>query len=273
MHDIVQMKYKRWTLLEVFAGQATLSFTADQSQKWTALPPQDVIYGLDLKLAEHQQILKDVIQAQQPEVITLAPPCGPWSSWQRMRKRKDLLSALRREHQPFWEFVCWVWAHQTLHHGIVVLEQPAQSDALKMPMMSRREQVYQQEVHMCQLGLVDAVSGRPHKKPTMVQMNHPAINSAAFPERKCDCEPGEHQPIEGSVRIEDPSGSGNRITVKRSTLAAQWTQEFCDWLLDGLEATLEEGAQEIRLSLHAQVPSNRMWQTVPVEVEKHRKAN
>eukprot|EP00435_Cladocopium_sp_Y103_P035928 s522_g9.t1 len=158
-------------------------------------------------------------------------------------------------------------AHQTLHHGIVVLEQPAQSDALKIPMMSRREHVFQREVHLCQLGLVDAVSGRPHKKPTVIQMNHPAITSVAFPERRCDHAPGEHQPIEGSVRVQDPS-TGRQASVERSTLAAQWTQDFCDWLLDGLEATLEEGGQEISLPLHEQVPINRIWETVPVEVEQ-----
>ena len=155
-----------------------------KSQKWTALPPQDIIYGLDLKLAEHQQILKDVIQVQQPEVITLAPPCGPWSSWQRMRKRKDLLSALRREHRPFWEFVCWVWAHQTLHHGIVVLEQPAQSDALRMPMMSRREQVYQQEVHMCQMGVSGRCQWSPTQKTNCCANEPPCYQLGSIPGKK-----------------------------------------------------------------------------------------
>jgi len=267
IYNVVKMKYKRWSLMEIFAGRATLSEMAHESERWDVLPPQDVLYGLDLTSEEHQQMLKDVIDAQKPEVITLSPPCGPWSSWQRMRKRKDILSALRREHMPFWEFVMWVWSYQTTNGRLVVLEQPAQSDALKMPLMGRRPHVYQQVVHMCKLGLVDQESGRPHKKPTAIQMNHPCINSTAFPPVVCDHKPGEHQPIEGSVSLPDPNGTGRHVSIRRSTLASRWSEEFCQWLLTGLESALEESAQKIVVPLHAQVPPNRIWETVPAEVE------
>ncbi|CAL1140460.1 unnamed protein product [Cladocopium goreaui] len=267
IYDVIKMKYKRWSLMEIFAGRATLSEMAHETGRWDVLPPQDVLYGLDLTSEEHQQMLKDVIDAQKPEVITLSPPCGPWSSWQRMRKRKDILSALRREHLPFWEFVLWVWSYQTTNGRLVVLEQPAQSDALKMPLMSRRNPVHQQVVHMCRMGLVDQVSGKPHKKPTAIQMNHPCITSTAFPPMECNHQPGEHEPIEGSVRIQDPNGTDKWISIRRSTLASRWSEEFCNWLLTGLESALEESAQQIVVPLHAKVPPNRIWETVPAEVE------
>lgn len=130
-----------------------------------------------------------------------------------MRKRKDLLNALRQEHKPFWEFVCWVWAHQNMTGGIVVLEQPAQSDAPKQPMMARRENVYEKTIHMCMLGMVDYVSGMPRKKATIIQMNNPTLLSAAFPDRVCNHTPGEHQPIEGSVFC----GIGTNRDMSRST--------------------------------------------------------
>ena len=269
IYDVIKMKYKRWSLMEIFAGRATLSEMAHETGRWDVLPPQDVLYGLDLTSEEHQQMLKDVIDAQKPEVITLSPPCGPWSSWQRMRKRKDILSALRREHLPFWEFVLWVWSYQTTNGRLVVLEQPAQSDALKMPLMSRRNPVHQQVVHMCRMGLVDQVSGKPHKKPTAIQMNHPCITSTAFPPMECNHQPGEHEPIEGSVRIQDPNGTDKWISIRRSTLASRWSEEFCNWLLTGLESALEESAQQIVFPLHAKVPPNRIWETVPAEVEQH----
>ena len=273
MYDVVQAKYKSWTILEVFAGHATLSQLAGERGCWEVLPPQDVIFGpgeqgLDLKRLDHQQILKEVIQSQRPEVITLSPPCGPWSSWQRMRKNRQVLQALRRQHKPFWDFVCWVWAFQNTHNGLAVLEQPAQSDALRTPEMSRRERVHQQRIDMCELGLVDWVSGAPHKEPTVIQMNHPMINATAFPPKICSHAPGDHQPIKGSVRIPDPDNPQRMITVKRSTLAAQWTLEFCDWVLSGLEAGLELSAQETHVALHTPTPDNRTWETVPVDVEQ-----
>ena len=72
-----------------------------------------------------------------------------------------------------------------------MLEQPEQSDALKMPRMTQRQKVYQKEVHMCRLGPVDVVSGAPHKRATAVQMNHPAICTNLFPDRICNHQPGE----------------------------------------------------------------------------------
>lgn len=217
-------------------------------------------------------MMKDVIRTQEPDVVTLSPPCGPWSSWQRMRKRKDILQALRREHLPFWEFVLWVWSFQTARGALAVLEQPRQSEALNTRPMQARDIVHEKTVDLCRLGLVDRISGAPHKKSTVVQMNHPVIETPAFPERRCECAPGDHQPIEGSVALKDPS-TGSWRSVKRSTLAAEWTPMFCHWLLDGLERALDETSMpdeqhyQSLLRLHRRNPPNRFFENVPVEVE------
>ena len=79
IYAAAHMKQRPWVLLEVFAGKATLSSMANESTKWEVLPPQDVLYGLDLKDEQHQQWLKDVIETQRPDVVLLSPPCGPWS--------------------------------------------------------------------------------------------------------------------------------------------------------------------------------------------------
>ena len=50
-------------------------------------------------------------------------------------------------------------------------------------------------------------------------------------------------------------------------MASRWSEEFCNWLLTGLESALEESAQQIVVPLHAKVPPNRIWETVPAEVE------
>eukprot|EP00435_Cladocopium_sp_Y103_P008686 s1575_g2.t1 len=270
--EVSQMKGKTLSLMEIFAGRANLSETAKQSGKWHVLPPQDKIYGLDILNPEHVEILKDVIRTQEPDVITLSPPCGPWSSWQRMRKRKDILQALRREHLPFWEFVLWVWSFQSARGALAVLEQPKQSEALHTRPMQAREEVYEKVVDLCRLGLMDRITMYPHKKPTAIQMNHPVIQTPAFPDRRCECQPGDHQPIEGSVRIRDEL-TGRLKTVRRSTLAAEWTPEFCQWLLCGLESALTETSlsemdHPSMLQLHRRTPANRFYETVPVEVEQ-----
>lgn len=180
IYDVVSEDVHKWTLLEVFAGCSKLTQQADKRAGWETLPPQDILYGIDLSTEERQEVLKDLIRTQQPDVVTLSPPCGPWSTWQRMRKRKGVLRELRRQHMPFWRFVVWVWAHQTAHGGLAVLEQPLQSEALKLSVMSERKIVCEKGINLCGLGLKDKENGKPHKKPTAIQMNHPAIQQ--FPD-------------------------------------------------------------------------------------------
>lgn len=171
LYDVLDAKsaeVDRWTLMEVFAGQAWLSTRARKRNAcWDVLPPQDTLSGgLDLLKDERIELLKDVIRAQEPDVITLAPPCGPWSAWQRLRKRKAALRELRRQHLPFWNLVAWCWEFQNFKGGLVVLEQPATSEALRLPVMTQRQNVHQRVVHVCRMGMKDRISQMPHKKPT-----------------------------------------------------------------------------------------------------------
>lgn len=262
IYEVAAAQPHPWTLLEVFAGCANLTKVANLRERWNVLPAQDIKYGLDLTLEEHQKLLKDMIEQQRPDVISLSPPCGPWSTWQRMRKKRGVLRELRKQHMPFWRFVVWVWAFQSQHGGVVILEQPQQSEALKLNVMHERKGVWQKDIHLCGLGLRDKVSGMPHKKPTAIQMNHPVIEN--FPDVICQHQPGQHQPIEGSVRIQR---DGRQVTMKRSTLAGEWTTPFCKWMLDGIERALEEAAHTCHVAITDPTPNNRIWETVPVEVE------
>eukprot|EP00435_Cladocopium_sp_Y103_P069599 s2526_g33.t1 len=143
MYDVVKMKYKQGSLLEVFAGRATLSEVAVDSGRWEVLHPQNVLYGLDLFTEEHQQMLKDVIETQKPEVIiTLSHIVTTLRTLVFLAADEEAEGRAERfemRAHAILGFVMWVWSYQTTHGCFVVLEQPAQSDALKMPLMRRRE--------------------------------------------------------------------------------------------------------------------------------------
>ena len=270
LHSIARADPAKWTLLEIFAGKATLSLMARQ-QGWEVLHPQDVeLGGLDLKKEEHRALLQDLIESQEPDVVTLSPRCGPWSPWQRLRKNRKRLREEREEERPIWALVEWIWNFQTSRGALAVLEQPQQSEALKLPEMARRKEVYEKIIDQCAVDLKDVVSGRPHKKSTAIQANHPSI--LAWIDLKCPHEPGQHQPIEGAVSIVDEQG--NPKTVRRSTLAATWTPQLCQWLLDGISFSLEmmagivpEPAVDQPFRLHQETQGQRVWNTVPVETE------
>ena len=266
-----------WVLLEIFAGNLA------RKRGWRVLPPQDIIItGLDITRQDHQQLLKEMIEAQQPDVITLSPKCGPWSAWQRLRRDRALLQAQRRDELPCWDFVEWVWHYQTARGALVVLEEPRQSEALNLPQMHRRKQVYTKFVDQCMLGLRDRVNHQPHKKPTAFQGNHPSV--LAWQEIVCLHHPDEHQVIEGSVRVKIEK---KWETKRRSELAAAWPQGLCEWLLDSIFDSLAKMSglwtSEVDMLLDQEMPVlRRLHQatteggpvhlTVPVELERQPEA-
>ena len=179
-----------WVLLEIFAGKATLSKLA-RARNWWALPPQDIlITGLYITPPDHQQLLKDMIEVQQPDVITLSPKCGPWSAWQRLLRDRALLQAQRRDELPCWDFVEWVWHYQTARGALVVLEQPHQSEALNLPQMHRRRQVYTKHVDQGEPSSTQEADGFPGEPSVSLDQ-----------EILCVHHPDKHQVIEGSARV------------------------------------------------------------------------
>eukprot|EP00435_Cladocopium_sp_Y103_P019180 s3351_g4.t1 len=275
LEAVIKAQPTEWCLFEIFAGKATLSLLARQ-MGWRVVHPQDIaLGGLDLTNLEHHELIKDVLRAQQPDVVTLSPRCGPWSSWQRIRKDKRKLRQEREAEMPVWDLVEWIWDFQTSRGALAILEQPWESEALNLPSMARRKLVYTKKVHQCAAGLRDAVSGKPHKKSTAFQANHPSI--LKWRDLLCPHQPGEHQPIEGNVMI--PQSDGSMLSVKRSTLAAQWTVELCQWIMDGVLFSMElmndmvqpSGISEV-FHLHTEVDEMKVWHNVPVEREANPEA-
>ena len=77
-------------LLEVFAGSMTLSRVAAQ-RGWRVLQPVDIIaiHGLDLTTKEAQTALNQEMQKWAPDVVSWAPPCGPYSPLQMIMPRNS----------------------------------------------------------------------------------------------------------------------------------------------------------------------------------------
>ena len=53
----------------------------------------------------------------------------------------------------------------------MLLEQPASSAALRLPVLQKRRVVYQAHVHQCMDGLKDPVSGLWYQKHTILEVN------------------------------------------------------------------------------------------------------
>ena len=101
---------RRPVLLEIFAGIMMLSRVA-MSRGWEVIQPEDYENGgADLLTPQGRNHVDDVLDRFDPDLVSMAPPCSPWSQLQQIlpkdpvrRRRKIMwLARLRQKHQPLW---------------------------------------------------------------------------------------------------------------------------------------------------------------------------
>lgn len=252
-----------YTVLELFAGSATLSRRARQRSGWTAYEPVDVIYGAehDLRDNKNAQRILDVIEGFEPDLVVITPPCGPWCAWQRMRTDFEALDELRRQHLPFWRLARKVWDKQTKGGRLALTEQPEQSEALETSYMAGREEVYRVVLDQCEFGLRDPVSHKLYKKATALDVNEEQFAKELARVNRCTHQPEQHEQIRGSVFWK---GKWRR----RSTLAAAWTPRLADHILEAAEKSWRgaiSACVATRRLAEPQVGSE--WLAFPVEPE------
>ena len=82
--ELARRPRKQLVLLEVFAGSMHLTQVA-HSRGWKCLQPVDLDMernGVDLATTDGQTEVSQVIAEHSPDLVTWAPPCGPYSPLQ-----------------------------------------------------------------------------------------------------------------------------------------------------------------------------------------------
>ena len=133
--QVKQQGCKPLKLLQIFAGECTLT-KCGIHRNWTVLEPVELKLGTDLTQQNEQQRILEVIARTKPDLVSLEPPCGPWSTLQNIsiadvRNDRDLwdLRLLRAEHLTFWKFCRQVWESVNSYDGTVLLEQPEKAES------------------------------------------------------------------------------------------------------------------------------------------------
>ncbi|CAE7240505.1 TY4B-J, partial [Symbiodinium sp. CCMP2592] len=247
----------KWVLLEVFAGTAQLSRRAAQRPRWRVLEPIDLNTGWDLRVPEQRDRLLKLIDAAKPDLVTLSPPSGPWSTWEPLCEDADGFYERRRAQLPLWQLAGEAWERQVISKRLVILEQPVQSRAFELQWMVEREEVIRAVVHQCAFGLRDPETLRPYHKPTILEVNNSVLARNLMKQAYCTHKPVEHQVIKGECR----DGPGFR---KRSQVAAEWTPRFCDHVLDAAEDTLLRRTPEAGNWSLAAETTGPQWEAAPV---------
>ncbi len=122
-----------WLLLEVFAGQAELTLQAEPPQ-CRSLQPVDILHNDDLYQSEVRSETLREIGVWEPDLITWAPSCGPWSSLNNFN-RADFVRELQEAHHPFWRVVKQGWEEQTVGGRLTLTEQPRTATSRRLPRM------------------------------------------------------------------------------------------------------------------------------------------
>ena len=255
--EVVGME-PRYVVLEVFAGVGNLTRVAkmEMAKDWKALPPVDIIYGHDLTKKVVRDELWAVIYREEPDLITLSMPCGPWCQWMNLCPA-DEVDAKRTEEMPLWRLARDIWDYQNSKGRLVMTENPLSSDGLKLSFMEERPSHRRAKVAQCMMGLCDVVSGKPHRKLTALDVNKEPF--AAYLEHGAHCThlPHEHQVLEGKVRFEGR-------WVNRTALAGIWPTKLCRHMLRAAQKLLMEIRPTPQWSLPEAVIDRDRWEGAEV---------
>ncbi len=247
-------KEDRYVLLELYAGTARLTKLARTAyaKYWKALDPVDIDFGHDLCDKKTQEEIWEIIVQNEPDLITMSMPCGPWCQWMNLCD-PDVVYEKRRADWPLWQFARRVWDFQAERGALALSENPLGSEGLKTDLMENRPSRHRAKVAQCMFGLVDAVSGKPHRKLTALDVTDEDMAAYLEEDAQCTHAPGEHQPIEGKVTIEGK-------TWNRSTLAGAWPKALCDRILQAAYRTLQRIEKVESWHLANPVNNHRIWE-------------
>ncbi|CAE7565107.1 TY4B-J, partial [Symbiodinium sp. KB8] len=255
METVIKDPGKR-LMIEVFAGSATVTKVARGGNKWMACPPVDKKYGWDLSRPKDQKNLLGWIKKCQPDLVTLDPPCGPWCGQSSEGLRQDELWERRRLQLPFWRLVAEVWRLQDEAGTLVVVTQPALSQAMHLSFMQDRENVHRVYVPMCSFGLCDPETRQPYEKTMVIEANNGEFLRHLLKGAYCKHGRCGHQSTKGYCKV---AGGWAR----RSDEAARWPEKFGRALLQAADEARVHATAAADWQLHA-ATSGAGWETMAV---------
>ena len=225
-------------LMEIFAGAAMLTSMALSMGLEVAAPVDIKFDGSDLLRSGVRSEIEKEIDRLDPYCLTFAPVCGPWGPWSRLNMAKseqtchDILQQRDAWHP------CLQWIKKVVRNRLkrgrkVIMENPWSSEIWSTLCIDKLIQEAPCDAEtgerlelirgdQCEYGLVDAVSGIPHQKPTGFLTASAGVKETLS--RRCS---GlhQHQPLEGG---------------QRTRRAQEWTPQLCKAMLSGLMKDMKE---------------------------------
>ena len=189
---------KTW-LKQLFAGQMGLTIMAVMIGMAVGTPLDYVTSSWNANTKEGLKWVQRDLMVEDPYVVVVTHPCGPWGNWSRFNLARGGIAAvtvdqLREEGRPLLKLVNKVVKERVRQKKHVFLEQPLGSQNLDEPEMHDVKDLVVSgaliyiKVDGCMLGYKDRESGHPHKKPSYYLTTMVAAESV-FGSYVCD---GQH---------------------------------------------------------------------------------
>ena len=220
-------------VFELFCGCALLTRMC-QAAGYPTCDPLDVNNGWNVFNSQHRRHVHETLEKENPYLLCIAFPCGPWSPWQNMAEDQEEVFRKRQVWLPVLRWIKNLVKKHKQRGGVCLLENPKPSAAWKtqelreLQVENPRPEDYELiGVDMCAFGLRDCDSHLLHRKATYLGTDSPGVKEMM---RGKTCSGGhEHQSLEGS----NSRGS-------RTRQAAKWTSRFCKAVIQGVQKDLQE---------------------------------
>eukprot|EP00435_Cladocopium_sp_Y103_P066563 s466_g28.t2 len=237
-------------LMEIFAGAATLSCLA-VNMGLSISPPIDVIYDdrYDLLKKANRDHLERLIEEEDPFLLTLAPICGPWSSWQHVNMSKDEMTRekilqQRKDWYPVMQWMAKIIRSRLAKGREVLAENPWPSMIWRLRCLEDliTEPVYNAitdeplelvRIDQCMYGLMDEQSGLPNQKATGLLLSSRRMKELL--QLRCD-RSHWHQQLEGGSRTKK---------------AQQWPETLCFSIIMGAVEEMKNQVMQIAFATEA----------------------
>ena len=199
-------------VLKIFAGSARFSQCCALSGLKVGTPV-DICSGFDVMTSKGRHMVMEIIKEQAPDLILMAPVCGPWSNMQNIQKHQQKVWGKRQRYIPMVEFVASIARYQLKHRRYFIIENPQTSRIWNLSCMSQLfsdPSVTWGDFHFCAYGLKDPESGLRCLKPTSLM--HFLRKCTNF---TCSVK-HEHQLLEGNVALTEAELNWHRYILTSS---------------------------------------------------------
>ena len=136
--DVTIIKDRPLRYVEMFTATMNLTTVARETG-WESVNPITIETGFNLRQPEGIKAAWAVLREFEPDFVTSAFPCTPWSTLQNLHLKiegySERLARKREEDKPFLDFAAEVCRWQSERGALWEVEQPAQASSWDQPQL------------------------------------------------------------------------------------------------------------------------------------------